>query len=116
MIQPTTPTPRERHQAMLANAAEARQARRDRHLATNRARLEAAAVPRMEKALQARLHELGMGIVLTTGMGDLWHPMCEFIATGMRGDEQVCVGCFTSDDRRTLELSHPEDITVFPAP
>lgn len=116
MIKPTAPSPRDRHQAMLANAAEARRIRRDRHVATNQARLAAAAIPRMEKALQARLDELGMGIVLTVGMGDLWHPMCEFIATGTRGDEQVCVGCFTSDDRRSLELSHPEDITVFPAP
>ncbi len=116
MIQPIVPSPRERHQAMLANAAEARQTRWNRHAATNQARLADAAIPRMEKALQARLDELGMGIVLTVGMGDLWYPMCEFIATGTRGDERVCVGCFTSDDRRSLELDHAEDIMVFPAP
>lgn len=113
MTDQITVTPHQRHQEMLAHAAQRRQARRDLHERTNRERLAAAVVSRMEKALQAHLDAVGAGIVVTSGASDLWYDMHEFIATGMRGGERVCIGCFTSDDRRSLDLAHPEDVVVF---
>ena len=106
------PTPAQRHAAMIADAASRREARRKAHERANAQRRAEALRPRFEKALQRHLDATDAGIVLTPGSGDVWLAFEEFIASGMRGDEHVCVGCFIRDDGN-LDLGDPRDITVF---
>lgn len=106
-------TPAQRHAAMIADAASRRSQRRIAHQLRNSERRAEALRPRFENALQRHLDATDAGIVLTPGSGDVWLFAGEFLASGMRGGEPVCLSCFIADDVRTLDLGDPDNVMVY---